>query len=150
MSSMWTCFGRDLDQAADDRDHVLAHECTSLSRFGWIPGRTGGRCVVLASSSFPEELVAADAGEIVALLVEEQRLDQLLGVLRVLGLAGTQLLVDLFLSASSRVLTSLSFSRAVDDQRAVPRRTALKIASSALPVEPEVGDARARARRSWT
>ena len=104
--------GRDFDQAANDRDHVLAHEALLVDR---RDRQAGGDVLAL---ELARELVAADAGEIVALLVEEERLDQLLGVLGVLGLARAQLLVDLFERVLAR-LDVLVLLEAVDDQRAV-------------------------------
>ena len=94
--------------------------------------QTGRRVLALELAG---ELVAADAGEIVALLVEEQRLDQLLGVVRVLGLARTQLLVD-FLERVFARLDVLVFLETVDDQRAVVEQRQDRFVG--LPVEAEV------------
>ena len=86
------------------------------------------------------ELVAADAGEIVALLVEEQRLEQLLGVLGVLGLARTQLLVDFLERVFARLdVLSLSIELRISGELSKSAR----IASSLSQFEAEI---RARER----
>jgi hypothetical protein len=95
---------------------------------------------VVFALELARELVAADAREIVALLVEEQRLEQLLGVLRVLGLAGAQLLVD-FLERVLARLDVLVLSRQFWIKGELSKSS--RIASS-VPLEAEVG-ARQRA-----
>ena len=122
--------GRDFDQAADDRDHVVARERLLVD----LRNRHARRHVL--ALEFARELVAADAGEIVALLIEEQRLEQFLGVFRVFGFAGAQLLVD-FLERVFLGLDVLVFFEAVRDQRrAVEQRQDRLIG---LPVVAHVG-----------
>ena len=81
------------------------------------------------------ELVAADAGEIVALLVEEQRLEQLLGVVRIFGLAGTQLLVDLLQRVFAGLDVLVFVDRVAHERAAVEQRQDRFVG---FPVEAEV------------
>ena len=146
--------GRDFDQAPNHGHHVAARQTSRTDRRHLEPGigvfvdhdvRTlhpGVDVGILdAVMELAVELVAADSREIVALLVEEERLQKLLGVLGILGLAGTQLLVDLL----ERVLAGLDvfvFFDRVANQRAVVEKAQNRLVG--LPIEPEIG-ARERA-----
>src|SRR5665213_760981 len=83
-------------------------DCTLIKR----------RRTAIMSSRVRARFCAADAREIVALLVEEQRFEELLRVLGVLGLAGTELLVDLLERVFLR-LDVFVFFETVRDQRRV-------------------------------
>src|SRR5581483_8778565 len=126
-----------LDEAADDRDHVLAREGLAVDvRRGQVGRRVLAQLRIARALELAGELVAADAGEIVALLVEEQRLEELLRVLRVLGLTRAELLVDL-LESVFLGLDVLVFFEAIPDQRAVVEQREDRLV--VLPVEPEIG-----------
>ncbi len=123
--------GRDLDEAANHRDHVGARQALRRDQRHLESGidvfvdddvrLIDARVGVTIRDAIVElavELVAADAREIVALLVEEERLEQLLGVFCVLGLARTELLINLFEGVLARLDVFVFFDR-VTDQRAV-------------------------------
>ncbi len=122
--------GRDLDQAAHDRDHVFARQAALLDR------RNADAAGDVLALELARELVAADAREIVALVVEEQRLEQLLGVLGVLGLARTELLVDLLERVLTRLDVVIFVERVLDQGRVVEERQNRFVR---LPAEAEIG-----------
>ncbi len=129
MSSLLTCFVATLIKR-----RMTATMSSRVSAFFSMLRnlQAGGGILAFELSA---ELVAADAREVVALLIEEQRLEQLLGVLRVLGLAGAQLLVD-FLERVFLGLDVLVFFKAVRDQRRVVEQRQNRLI--AFPMEAQV------------
>src|SRR6185312_16781924 len=75
------------------------------------------------------------AREIVALFVEEQRLEQLLGVLGIFRFAGTQLLVDLFERVFARLDVLVFFDRVSNERALVEERQDRLVG---LPVQAEI------------
>ncbi len=135
-----------LNEATDHGDHVGARQAARVDdRLGQSlvlvdgNGRVGQTIfdvrVFEAVVELAVELVAPDAGQIVALLVEEQRLEQLLGVVRVLGLARTQLLIDFFEGVFPGLDVLVFLDRIGDQRRSVEER---QNGFVALPIQAEV------------
>ena len=86
------------------------------------------------------ELVTSHARQIVTLVVKKERLQQLLRVVRIFGLAGAQLLVNFFERIFARLDVLVFFDRVAHQRRVVEQ---FEDRFVALPIEAEV---RARQR----
>ncbi len=91
------------------------------------------------------ELVPPDTRQIVTLIVEEERLDELVGVFGILGLTRPKLLVDLFERVFARLDIAIFFDRIANDRDAL-RREILEKRKDRVVALPVVAELRPRER----